>query len=142
MAALLYFTLGIMAPLVGGPLAGMVFIYILKHRKLWLQIPFWLGLLVFNLLITIWVLTSRGVWLPVASVSAFIFTPVAAIVTVPVMRHVKRRVESTGEASVLPKRWFRSGIVGIPVVQAGLFTGAILFAPVLCQVGLVMCPGG
>lgn len=141
MAAIIYFILGILAPLVAGPLAGLVFINILKRRKFWLQVPFWICLVIYNLLVMLWVLTSAGKWLPIASVSAFLFSPIAAIATIPAMRYGKQRAETAQNAGSLPKNWFISGIVGIPVVQMLIFAGGILYAPWLCKVGLVICQG-
>jgi hypothetical protein len=139
MAAIIYFILGCLAPLAAGPLAGLIFINILKRRNIWLQIPFWIGLLVYNLLIMLWVLTSGGKWLPISSLSAFIFTPIAAILTIPVMRFGKHRLEAVLGTGNIPKNWFRSGIAGIPVVQMLIFCGGILLAPWFCKIGLLIC---
>jgi hypothetical protein len=139
MLAMLYLLLGCLPPLVAGPLAGIAFIEILKRRKEGYQIPFWVLLLVLNLLIMYWVASSAGAWFPIASLSAFFATPVASIATVFVMRNFWRRLEATDGVDVARKRWFTLGLVLIPVLQIGIFAALIIYAPWLCNAGLVIC---
>jgi hypothetical protein len=139
MLAIVYLLVGFIPPLVAGPMAGIVFINILKRRKGWYQIPFWALLVVLNLLIMYWVVSSSGEWFSVSSFSAFFGTPVASIVTVLVMRNAWRRLEAGGGLEAADKRWFTAGLVLIPAVQVGMFVALLIYGPLLCKVGLVVC---
>jgi hypothetical protein len=140
MSAIVFLLLGCLPPLVAGPLAGIAFIEILKRRRAWYQIPFWVLLVLLNLLIMYWVITSTGTWLPIASLSAFFVTPAASILTVFMMRNVWRRLNTTAGVFVPRKRWFTLGIVLIPLLQIGMFAALLIYGPWLCKVGLVICP--
>ncbi len=139
MLALFYLLLGFIPPLVAGPLAGIACIEILKRRKPWYQIYFWALLLVLNLLVMFWVVGSSGRWLPIASLTTFFGTPVAALLTVLVMRHFWRRLEATDGVDVARTRWFSLARVLIPALQLGTFAVFIIYAPWMCKVGLVIC---
>jgi membrane protein YdbS with pleckstrin-like domain len=139
MLAIVFLFLGLIPPLIAGPLAGLTFINILKRGKGWYQTPFWALLVAVNLLVMEWVVSSAGVWLSISSFSAWFFTPVASIVTVPVMRTAWHRLEGAGGVDVAGKRWFTLGFVLIPVLQIGMFVALILFGPLLCKAGLVNC---
>lgn len=139
MSAMVYLLLGCLPPLVAGPLAGIAFIEILKRRKMWYQVLFWALLVLLNLLIMYWVITSPGTWLPIASLSAFFVTPVASILTVFIMCNAWRRLNNTAGVSVPRKRWFVLGIILIPLLQIGMFAALLIYAPWFCRVGLVIC---
>ncbi len=139
MLSLLYLILGVIPPLVAGPMAGLFFINILKRRQGWYQVPFWVILVMVNLLIMFWVVTSSGPWFSISSMSACIFTPVASIATVLVMSAAWRRLDTTSAGDMPHKRWFTFGLVLIPALQILAFVGLLFFAPLLCKVGLVVC---
>ncbi|MGB8214075.1 MAG: hypothetical protein WCE68_11000 [Anaerolineales bacterium] len=141
MTAIVYLLLGIIPPLIAGPVAGLAYMKILKRGKGWYLIPFWVLLVVVNLLVMFWVISSSGVWLPVASSSTCFFTPVAPILTVLVMRMAWRRLEASGGIAQAPKHWLPIGMVLIPVLQIGMFAALIIFAPEACKVGLAVCQG-
>jgi hypothetical protein len=138
--ALVYLMLGFIPPLAAGPLAGLVFIDILKRGKRWyLMVPFWVLLVLVNLLVMFWVVSSSGAWFPISSTSACLFTPVASIITVLIMRFAWRKLEATGGMDVARKRWFTTGLVLIPALQVMVFVAMVILAPWLCKVGLVIC---
>ena len=139
MSALVYLLLGCIPPLAAGPLAGIIFIDILKRRKSWYLVPFWALLVCLNLLVMYWVISSAGVWLSISSFSAFFATPVAAILSVPVMRTAWRRLEASGLIAVVHKRRFTLGLVLIPALQIGMFVALLVFAPSMCKAGLLVC---
>ena len=139
MLAIAFLILGFIPPLAAGPLAGLAFINILKRGKGWYQVPFWILLVVVNLLIMFWVVISSGAWLSISSFSACFFTPAASIATVLVMRIAWRSLEATGGIDVARKRWFTVGLVLIPTLQIVMFVALLIFAPLLCKVGLVVC---
>ena len=141
MWAILCLLFGFIPALIAGPLAGLTFINILKRGKGWYQIPFWLTLVVVNLLVMYWVIGSSGKVFSVASFSAFLLTPVASILTVLVMSKAWRKLEVTGGVDGTGKRWFRLGFVLIPALQVVMFVALIYFGPLLCKVGLVVCRG-
>jgi hypothetical protein len=141
MSAVVYLLLGCLPPLVAGPLAGVAFIEILKRRKMWYQIPFWALLVLLNLLIIFWVASSAGVWLSISSLSAFVVTPIASILSVFVMRIAWRRLEVNHGVDVSYKHWFTFGLVLIPALQIGWFAALLIYGPWLCKSGLVICPG-
>jgi hypothetical protein len=125
--------------LIAGPLAGLAFISILRRGKGWYQIAFWASLVVVNLLIMFWVVTSSGAWFSVSSLSACSFTPAAPVLTMLVMRRAWRRLEATGGIELPDKRWYTLGYVLIPALQIVVFVALILFGPLLCKIGLVVC---
>jgi hypothetical protein len=137
--AIVYLLLGFIPPLIVGPLAGFTFITILKRGKGWYQIPFWALLVVVNLLVMFWVVSSSGVWVSISSFSAWFFTPVAPFLTLLVMRRIWRRSEVTNGVDVAARRRFNVGFVLIPVLQIVMFVALILFGPLLCKIGLVVC---
>ena len=139
MSALVTLLLGCIPSLAAGPLAGLVFIDILKRKKPWYQLPFWASLIILNLLIMYWVISSSGTWLSISSFSAFFATPVAAILTIPVMRTAWRRLEASGVADPLHKSWFTTGLVLIPVLQMGTFAALLFLAPLMCKAGMLVC---
>ena len=139
MSALVYLLLGCIPALAAGPLAGIVFIDILKRRKPWYQVPFWALLVLLNLLVMYWVISSSGVWLSISSVSAFFATPVAAILTIPVMRKAWHRHEANGLIAAVHKSRLRFGLVLIPALQIGMFVALLVFAPLMCRAGLLVC---
>ena len=139
MLAIIYLLVGCIPPLAAGPMAGIVFINILKRRKRWYQIPFWVFLVVLNLLVMYWVASSSGMWFPIASFSAFFITPGASIVTVLVMRKAWRRLEAAGGIETIDKRWYTAGLVLIPALQVGMFVALLIYGPLLCKAGLVAC---
>jgi hypothetical protein len=139
MSALVTLLLGCIPSLAAGPLAGIVFVDILKRRKPWYQLPFWVVLIILNLLVMYWVISSSGVWLSISSFSAFFATPVAAILTIPVMRTAWRRLEASGVDDLAHKGWFTIGLVLIPVLQIGMFVALLILAPLMCKAGLVVC---
>ncbi len=142
MSAILSLLLGIIPPLAAGPAAGILFFEILKRRKLWYQIPFWILLVALNLLVMFWVAASSGTWSPIASLSAFIATPIASILAVIVMRNAWKKLESEIGIERLDKRWFTLGIVLIPVLQISSFALLLIYGPWLCKAGLIICPEG
>jgi hypothetical protein len=139
MSAIIQLILGLIPPVIAGPLAGLAFISILKRGRIWHQIAFWVSLVAADLLVMFWVVSSSGAWFPVSSISACFFTPAAPILTIIVMRRAWRRLEVTGGISVTDKRWYRIGSILIPGLQIGMFVALILFGPLLCKVGLVVC---
>ena len=139
MVGIVYLLLGCIPPLTAGPLAGLAFINILKRGKGWYQVPFWVLLVLVNGLVMFWVASSTDAWLSISSFSACFFTPVAAIVTVLVMRIAWRRLEASGKIQAARKGWFPIGQVLIPVLQIVSFVALLLFAPLLCKAGLVVC---
>jgi hypothetical protein len=141
MAAIVYLVLGCIPPLVAGPLAGMAYIEILKRRKGWYQIPFWVFLFILNLLVMYWVASSSEAWASISSSSAFLVTPVAAIATVFVMRSAWRRLAAAGGLDAADKRRFNLGRVLIPVLQIEIFLALLIYGPPLCKAGLVICRG-
>jgi hypothetical protein len=141
MLAIVYLILGLIPPLVVGPLAGLAYIYMLKREENRYQIPFWVILVVVNLLVMFWVINSSGTWLPISSSSACFFTPVMPILTVLVMRIAWRRFNTNGEIDADRKRLVTIGFVLIPALQFAIFVTLIIFAPGLCKAGLVVCQG-
>lgn len=139
MLAIVFLILGLIPPLIAGPLAGLAFINILKRGKGWYQIPFWAVLVVVNLLVMYWVASSSGAWVSISSLSAYVFTPGASFVTVLVMRSVWRRLEVPGGVDAAGKRWFTVGCVLIPALQIVTFAALYHFGPQLCKVGLLVC---
>ena len=139
MLAIIFLLLGSLPPLALGPLAGMVFINILKRGKLWYQFPFWAFLLVLNLLVMLWIATSSGIWFPIASLSAFFLTPVAAILTVFGMRAAWRRLEASAGVNSVYRRWYSLALVLIPTLQMAAFVALLIFAPWLCKIGFMIC---
>jgi hypothetical protein len=137
--AIVFLILGFIPPLIAGPLAGLTFINILKRRKGWYQVPFWVLLVVVNLLVMYWVASSSGEWVSISSFSAYVFTPVASFITVLVMRSAWRRLEAPGGVDAAGKRWFTVSCVLIPALQVVMFVALFLFGPQLCKVGLVVC---
>jgi hypothetical protein len=87
-----------------------------------------------------WVASSAGLWLSIASLSAFFITPVASIITVFMMRTAWHRLEVANRVDMAIKRWFTLGFVLIPALQIGLFAALLIYAPWLCKAGLVICP--
>ena len=140
MVGIIYLLLGAIPPLAAGPLAGLAFINILKRGKGWYQVPFWIALVLVNGLVMFWIASSTGAWLSIASFSACFFTPVAAISSVLVMRIAWRRLAARGEMDQARQRWFPVGLVLVPVLQIVGFVALLLFAPMLCKTGLVVCP--
>jgi hypothetical protein len=140
MLAIVLLLLGFLPPLLAGPLAGTSFITILKQEKPWYQVPFWFLLVILNLLVMIWVATSSGSWLPIASLPAFFFTPIASILTVFVMRNTWRKLEASTQIEKSRKRWFTLGLVLIPALQMSAFVALLIFAPSLCKTGFLFCP--
>ncbi|MGA2490581.1 MAG: hypothetical protein ABSF99_10440 [Anaerolineales bacterium] len=141
MLAIVYLLLGCLPPLIAGPLAGIAYISILKREKMGYLIPFWALLVLLNLLVMFWVASSSGKWFPIASLSAFFVTPVASIITIFVMRNAWHRLEATKGVDVARKGWFSFGLVLIPALQLGMFAALIIYGPLLCKVGLVICRG-
>jgi hypothetical protein len=139
MLAIIYLILGFLPPLAAGPLAGLVYITILKRGKGWQQVLFWVLLAALDFLVVFFVIQAPGRWLPVASLPAFFFTPVAAILTVFVMRRAWRKTGAGEDASPSLKRRFIAGLVYIPALQLGSFLALIRYVPWLCQVGWMAC---
>jgi hypothetical protein len=139
MLAVVYLLLGFVPPLAAGPLAGIAFIEILRRRKLWYQVPFWALLVFLNLLIMYWVARSAAAWLSLSSLSAFFATPVASILTLPVMHKFWRRLEAAGGLEAAHKNWLPAGLVLIPALQLGFFIALLIFAPSACKADLVGC---
>lgn len=139
MLAIVYLVIGLIPPLVAGPMAGIIFINMLKRGKYWLLIPFWLALIIVNLLGMFWVVSSPGIWLPITSVTTFLFTPISVVITILLMRKSwRRRVDDT-KISPIRTRWFISGMLGIPALQTLMFVALFIYAPWICKVGLVIC---
>jgi len=139
MLGIMYLLLGCIPPLAAGPLAGLAFINILKRGKGWYQVPFWVSLVLVNLLVMFWIASSTDAWLSISSMSACFFTPVAAIASVLVMRIAWNRLEAAGKIEAARRRWFPVGLVLIPVLQIVAFVALLLYAPLLCKTGLVVC---
>jgi hypothetical protein len=139
MIAIIYLIIGFFPPLAAGPLAGLVFINIIRRGKGWHQVPFWTLLFVLNLLVALWAISSPGEWLSISSLSAFFFTPAAAIATVLVMRIAWRKNEVKSGLELARNRWFTVGQVLIPFLQVGVFVALLILAPLLCKTGLVVC---
>jgi hypothetical protein len=137
--AIVSLILGFIPPLISGPLAGLTYIYILKHKRGWYQIPFWVLLVVVNLLVMYWVASSSGEWVSISSFSAYVFTPVASFITLLVMRSAWRRLEVPGAVDAARKLWFTFGCVLIPALQVVMFVALFLFGPQLCKVGVLVC---
>jgi hypothetical protein len=140
MVGILYLLLGCIPPLAAGPLAALVFINILKRGKGWHQLLFWVGLVLVNFLIMFWIATSTQTWLSISSFSACFFTPVAAIAGVLVIRIAWRRLTARGEIDPAHQHWLPIGLVLIPALQIASFVALLLFAPMVCKTGLVVCP--
>jgi hypothetical protein len=139
MMAILYLLLGLVPPLFAGPLAGLAYINILKHGKRWYLIPFWLLLLLVNLLVMDWVVSSARQWFSISSLAACLFTPVASILTILVMRSAWRRLADTRAGDPAGNRWFPLGFVLIPSLQIIIFGAVIISAPLLCKLGWLVC---
>jgi hypothetical protein len=139
MVGILYLLLGCIPPLAAGPVAGLTFINLLKRRKGWYQLPFWLALVLVNLLIMFWIASSTNPSLSIASLSAFFFTPVAAVASVLVMRMAWRRLTTAGQIEPARKRWYPTGMLLIPVLQVAAFVALLLFGTMLCKTGLLVC---
>jgi hypothetical protein len=141
MQAMIFLVLGIVPPVVAGPLAGWVYLEILKHGKGWYLIPFWVLLAVLNLLIIYWVVSPSGVWLSISSLAAFFATPFAAIITVLLMRRVWKKLAAAAGTAAPRRRWYLIGLVLIPLLQIGMFVALLFAGPQLCKAGLVVCKG-
>jgi hypothetical protein len=139
MIGIVYLLVGCIPPLSAGPLAGLAFIEFLKRGKGRFQGPFWTLLVLVNLLIMFWIASSTNAWLSISSLSACFFTPVAALASVLVIRIAWRRLEASGKIDAAHRRWLPIGLVLIPVLQIMSFVALLLFAPMLCKVGLVVC---
>jgi membrane protein YdbS with pleckstrin-like domain len=139
MKAIVFLLLGFIPPLVAGPLAGMAYLEILKRRKGWYQVPFWVLLVSLDLLVMLWVATASNVWLSISSLATFAVTPGVCFVTVLVMRNAWRKLEAASGAIPASKGWFTAGRVIIPALQLGTFLVLLFIGPVLCKTGLVVC---
>jgi hypothetical protein len=139
MLAIVYLILGFIPPMIVGPLAGLAFIFILKRRRGWYQIPFWVFLINVNFLVMFWVISSSGRWLPISTLSTFFFTPMALILTVFVMRIAWHRLKAADGVDLARKHWYTAGLLLIPALQIGMFVALIAYAPWLCKVGLGIC---
>jgi hypothetical protein len=102
--------------------------------------PFWLALVLVNFLIVFWIATSTQTWLSISSFSAFFFTPLAAITSVLVIRIAWRKLPTRGQIDPARQRWLPIGLVLIPALQIVSFVALLLFAPMLCKTGLMVCP--
>ena len=139
MLAIVYLLVGFIPPLIAGPLAGFVYITLLKRGKDWYQILFWVSLVVVNLLIFFWAVGPLGAWFSLSSFSAFLFTPIAPFLTVYVMRRAWRRLEATSGIVLAGKCRFTIGIVLVPALQILVLVALFLLGPFLCKVGFVVC---
>ena len=139
MLAIVFLLLGFVPPLITGPLAGLVFIDILKRGKGWYQIPFWVLLVVLNMLVVYWIASPSDEWFPISSLSACLFTPFASIVTLLVMRQAWRRLGTASGVETAYKRWLTIGFVLISALQTEMLVALLRFAPMLCKVGLLVC---
>lgn len=139
MLGIVYLLLGCVPPLAAGPLAGLAYINILRRGKDWYQVPFWISLVLVNLLVMVWIASSSDAWLSISSFSACFFTPPAAIASVLVMRMAWRRLEASGKLDESTRRWFPIGLVLIPALQIVMFAVLLLFGPTACKTGLMVC---
>lgn len=139
MLLIAYMLIGFIPPLIAGPLAGLVFVDILKRGEKWLQIPFWILLIAVNLAIVYWIASESDEWFPILSFSACLFTPAASIVTLLLMRHAWRRLETAGRVAPTLRGWYVVGIVLIPILQLGMLAALWLLGPSLCKLGWMVC---
>jgi hypothetical protein len=139
MPSIIHLILGCIPPLAAGPVAGLLYVTILKRGKGWQQILFWALLAALNFLIVVWVINASGRWLPVASLSTFLLTPLAPILSVIVMRRAWHRLGEAERADPVRQRRFVTGLVLIPALQIGFFLALLRYAPWLCKMGLVAC---
>ena len=75
MVGVAFLILGCIPPLAAGPLAGLAFIDILRRGKGWYLAPFWVALLLVNLLVMFWIASSTDAWLSISSFTACFFYP-------------------------------------------------------------------
>jgi hypothetical protein len=91
------------------------------------------------MLVMVWIASARDAWGSVSSFTACFITPVAAILSVLVMRAAWRRLEATGKIDASCKNRFSIGLVLIPALQIAAFVALLLLGPLLCKIGLTVC---
>jgi hypothetical protein len=139
MLATFYLIIGALIPLAVGYLAARLYIKLLQRGTAWQHLAFWLALLLFNLLLMFWAVTSAGKWTPIASMSVFFLTPVAALVSILVMRREWGKLDASFTSDLWHRRLYFLGLVLIPALQLLPFLFLIFFGSWLCTWGLITC---
>jgi hypothetical protein len=139
MLATFYLIIRGLIPLTAGFLAARLYIRLLQCGTAWPHLAFWPALLLFNLLLMFWAVTSTGKWTSIASMSVFFLTPIAALVSILVLRREWGKLDASFTSDLWHRRLYFLGLVLIPALQLIPFLVLIFFAPRLCTWGVILC---
>jgi hypothetical protein len=139
MLATFYLIIGGLIPLAVGYLAARLYIRLLQRGIAWQHLAFWPSLLLFNIMLMFWVVASTGKWTPIASMSVFFLTPVAALVSILVLRREWGKLDASFKSGLWHRRLYLFGLVLIPAFQLLPFLFLIFFGSWLCTWGVIIC---
>lgn len=128
---------GLLLPLVPGPLAGVLFVSLLRRRASRAAfVAFWAGVALANLAVLAWIAIAGRDLSNFGGSTACLFTPAAALLTVLFMQIAWRRSGFTAGTTSVPRRAFLLALLLLPALQLLLPALAALLGPFLGQSGL------
>ena len=118
-------------PVVSGPLAAFLFVQVLKRGDRRLMSIFWPALVVVHILGFLFLMTTKGEFLPGAGFFSCLITPIVAVATVLALRIFLRRKGDVVADDPWRKGWMTAGTVVIPLLQLATIFVFVLLAPSL-----------
>ncbi|MEJ2150280.1 MAG: hypothetical protein P8Z40_12470 [Chloroflexota bacterium] len=126
-------------PIISGPVATLAFIIILRLRKQWAMVLFWLSLVALNVAGFFYLALTLGDFFAGPGFFACMITPIFAIVTVLVSRLLVRRLHQAIGGDDKRQRWLTVGTLLIAFLQIATVFALALLAPWLCEIGIRNC---
>ncbi len=137
-----FILISILVPLISGPIAGFVFVFILHKGYLKFLQSFWISLIVWNLASFFIMASTLGEFLPGYGFIAMALSPFMALLTIILMVLVRSRLSFSGENDVIRQRAYKTGTLLIPSMQIVVVILLILTGPMLCSTPIRTCLGG
>lgn len=135
----IFLALVFLPPLIAGPLPAML-IFRMAPGPNWRRNLFLLFLLtiVLNLVALVMIIIGLDDFLPPGALACTL-TPVASLIALIDFLIRLRRTDSDPDADPIQRRWMRVSLVAILPMQVIMLMILIIFAPLLCDLGIRPC---
>lgn len=129
LATISFYALGLLYPVVSGPLAALLLVVTLKRDERWPRLLFWPGLIVVHVAGYLLMMHTLDNSLVGSGFLSCLITPIFAVATALGLRLWLQRFNKAMDNDPNQRRWLIAGTIALPLLQLVTTLLLVLLAP-------------
>ena len=135
----LFLVLDLLVPIISGPGAALLYVYILGNNRPRQRMLFWIGYLAWQAFVFFLMTYTLGDLAPGPGFLACWLTPITAVLSFIILWRSKDEVGQATDGDLAARRAYQFGLFLIPTLQIITILAAILLGPLICEIGFRPC---